>query len=67
MIRLATAPPPAATASSATFREGASSASLGVDTDHPNRAPARYESCGFRLVSTSATYRKPFRGTEETP
>ncbi len=45
--------------------EGASSAYLGVDTDNHNRALALYESCGFRKVSGSTAYRKPF-GVEDT-
>ena len=40
--------------------EGARSACLGVDTDNHNRAHALYESCGFRKVSGSTAYRKPF-------
>ena len=39
---------------------GATSAYLNVDTDNENRAYALYESCGFRVASGSATYRKPF-------
>jgi len=39
---------------------GATSAYLGVDTDNHNRALALYESCGFRVVTRSANYRKPF-------
>jgi mycothiol synthase len=39
---------------------GATSAWLGVDTDNDNRALVLYESCGFRVVSGGATYRKPF-------
>jgi ribosomal protein S18 acetylase RimI-like enzyme len=44
--------------------EGAGSAYLGVDTDNHNRALALYESCGFRVYSRSATYRRPFGPTE---
>ena len=39
---------------------GATSAYLGVDTDNQNRAYALYESCGFRIATSSASYRKPF-------
>lgn len=39
---------------------GAVSAYLGVDTDNHNRALALYESCGFRVATRSATYRKSF-------
>ena len=44
--------------------EGATSAYLGVDTDNHNRAFALYESAGFRQVSGSAAYRKPFSRQE---
>lgn len=44
--------------------EGVTSAYLGVDTDNHNRALALYESCGFRVISTSTTYRRPMPGTE---
>lgn len=37
---------------------GATSAYLGVDTDNHNRALALYESCGFRVATRSATYRR---------
>jgi ribosomal protein S18 acetylase RimI-like enzyme len=47
--------------------EGATSAYLGVDMDNHNRASALYRSCGFRKVSGSATYRKPFNGQEPSP
>ena len=47
--------------------EGATSAYLGVDTDNHNRASALYESCGFRKVSGSVAYRKPFTGQEPAP
>jgi len=47
--------------------EGATSAYLGVDTDNHNRALALYEACGFRVASTSTTYRKPMPGTEDRP
>jgi ribosomal protein S18 acetylase RimI-like enzyme len=43
---------------------GATSAYLGVDTDNQNRAYALYESCGFHVATSSASYRKPF--TSET-
>jgi ribosomal protein S18 acetylase RimI-like enzyme len=44
---------------------GAASAWLGVDTDNPNLALTLYEACGFRVVTRSATYRKPFEpGTD---
>ena len=39
---------------------GAASAYLGVDTGNHNRALALYESCGFRVATRSASYRKPF-------
>jgi ribosomal protein S18 acetylase RimI-like enzyme len=47
--------------------EGATSAYLGVDTDNHNRASALYKSCGFRKVSGSAAYRKPFNVQESAP
>jgi ribosomal protein S18 acetylase RimI-like enzyme len=47
--------------------EGATSAYLGVDTDNHNRALALYESCGFRKVTGSTSYRKPFQAPEGTP
>ncbi len=47
--------------------EGVTSAYLGVDTDNHNRALALYESCGFRVVSTSTTYRRPMPGPENRP
>ena len=40
---------------------GATSAYLGVDTDNQNRAYTLYESCGFRVATSSANYRKPFK------
>jgi mycothiol synthase len=43
---------------------GARSAYLLVDTDNQNRALALYESCGFRVASRGASYRKPFDGAE---
>ena len=46
---------------------GAASAYLGVDTDNHNRALALYEACGFRVASTSTTYRKPMPGIEDRP
>lgn len=39
---------------------GASTAYLGVDTENHNRAMTLYESCGFRIASTSTTWRRPF-------
>ena len=39
---------------------GASSAYLGVDVDNHNRALDLYEACGFRVSSSSTSYRKPF-------
>lgn len=45
---------------------GVDHAYLGVDTDNQNRAFALYEDAGFRRVSGSATYRKPFEGQEST-
>jgi len=45
--------------------QGAGSAYLGVDTDNHNRALALYESCGFRRVSTSVSYRKPMPATRD--
>ncbi len=39
---------------------GATSAYLGVDTDNQNRAYTLYESCGFRIATSSTSYRKPF-------
>jgi mycothiol synthase len=47
--------------------DGATSAYLGVDTDNHNRALALYESCGFRVASSSTSYRKPLPATEATP
>ena len=47
--------------------EGALSAYLGVDTDNHNRALALYESCGFRVASTSTAYRRPMPATEDRP
>jgi ribosomal protein S18 acetylase RimI-like enzyme len=44
---------------------GATSAYLGVDTDNANRALALYKSCGFRVATRSATYRKPFDEGED--
>jgi mycothiol synthase len=38
---------------------GVSSAALGVDAANPNQALHLYESCGFRVVSTSSAWRKP--------
>jgi mycothiol synthase len=47
---------------------GARSAYLGVDLQNPNQALTLYESCGFRVASSSLTYRRPFDGAwpEET-
>jgi ribosomal protein S18 acetylase RimI-like enzyme len=39
---------------------GASRAYLSVDTDNQNRAYSLYESCGFQIATSSASYRKPF-------
>ena len=47
--------------------EGATTAYLGVDTDNDNRALGLYESCGFVVVSTSVSYRKPMPGRGERP
>jgi GNAT superfamily N-acetyltransferase len=41
---------------------GASSAYLGVDLQNPHQALTLYESCGFRVVNSSLTYRRPFEG-----
>jgi ribosomal protein S18 acetylase RimI-like enzyme len=38
---------------------GMSEAALGVDTQNPNGALQLYESCGFRPMQRSTTYRKP--------
>ena len=38
---------------------GMREAALGVDTENTSGALRVYESCGFRPVSRSATYRKP--------
>jgi mycothiol synthase len=38
---------------------GMTEAALGVDTENTSGALHVYESCGFRPVSRSATYRKP--------
>jgi mycothiol synthase len=46
---------------------GVQSAYLGVDTDNHNRAFALYEDAGFRKVTGSASYRKPFEGQETRP
>jgi ribosomal protein S18 acetylase RimI-like enzyme len=35
-------------------------AALGVDVDNTSGALRVYESCGFRPISWSSTYRKPF-------
>ena len=45
-------------------KAGATSAWLGVDTDNLNMALGLYEACGFRVVTRSATYRKPFEHWE---
>jgi mycothiol synthase len=39
---------------------GATSAWLGVDMENRNQALTLYEACGFRVVTRSANYRKPF-------
>jgi ribosomal protein S18 acetylase RimI-like enzyme len=39
--------------------QGMTEAALGVDTQNPNGALRLYESCGFRPVRQSVTYRKP--------
>jgi mycothiol synthase len=39
---------------------GMTEAALGVDLDNPSGALRVYERCGFRPVSRSTTYRKPF-------
>ncbi len=44
---------------------GATSAVLGVDGANPNQAMTLYEQCGFRVVSSFTTWRKPF--TEDDP
>lgn len=41
--------------------QGMTEAALGVDTQNPNGALQLYESCGFRPMSRSTTYRKPLR------
>lgn len=41
---------------------GLAAASLGVDLANPNQALALYESCGFRVASSSTAYRKPLPG-----
>jgi ribosomal protein S18 acetylase RimI-like enzyme len=48
---------------------GLSAAALGVDLANPNQALGLYESCGFRVVSSSTAYRKPLPtpATEPTP
>jgi ribosomal protein S18 acetylase RimI-like enzyme len=46
---------------------GQTRAYLGVDTDNHNRAFALYETAGFRKVSGSTSYRKPFDRQELTP
>jgi mycothiol synthase len=38
---------------------GATSAYLGVDTDNHNRAVELYEACGFRVASSTTTWRRP--------
>jgi mycothiol synthase len=45
---------------------GATSAYLGVDTDNHNRAVELYEACGFRIASSTTTWRRPLdaRGAE---
>ncbi len=44
---------------------GAASAWLGVDLDNRNQALTLYEACGFRVVTRSANYRKPFDPGED--
>jgi ribosomal protein S18 acetylase RimI-like enzyme len=44
---------------------GAASAWLGVDMDNRNQALTLYEACGFRVVTRSADYRKPFATGED--
>jgi mycothiol synthase len=46
---------------------GATSAYLGVDVENHNRALALYESCGFRRISGSMSYRKPAPQEETLP
>jgi mycothiol synthase len=36
---------------------GLQSAALGVDAQNPNQALSLYESCGFRMASSSTAYR----------
>lgn len=45
---------------------GVASAYLGVDTDNQNRAFALYEDAGFRKVTGSTSFRKPFDGQESS-
>lgn len=40
-------------------RRGMTEAALGVDAENPNGALRVYKDCGFRVVMTSYTYRKP--------
>ena len=40
---------------------GADRAALGVDMQNPNQALSLYESCGFRVRSSSTEWRKPLR------
>jgi len=42
---------------------GVSSAALGVDAANPNQALHLYESCGFRVASSSTAWRKPLPPT----
>jgi ribosomal protein S18 acetylase RimI-like enzyme len=39
--------------------QGMTEAALGVDTENPSGALHLYESMGFRVVKSSASYRKP--------
>jgi GNAT superfamily N-acetyltransferase len=39
---------------------GLGSAALGVDAQNPNEALGLYESCGFRMASSSTAFRAPF-------
>ncbi len=39
--------------------QGMLEACLGVDTHNPNGALQLYETCGYRQINSSTTYRKP--------
>ena len=41
---------------------GADRSALGVDLQNPNQALSLYESCGFRVMSSSTAWRKPLAG-----